>query len=148
VTGSPSSTGPTGRTPDPSGRGGRRLDAVLHLLDRQLLDRNGRMAGKVDDLELAPNEDGALVVTGILTGPGALGPRLPRWLGRRMVAVWSTIKHVPPREPNRIDYALISKIETAITVAADREDLPTRPLEAWVRDHLIDKLPGAQHDPE
>lgn len=30
----------------------RRLDAALELLDRQLLDKDGTPAGKVDDLEL------------------------------------------------------------------------------------------------
>jgi hypothetical protein len=31
---------------------GRTLEAALHLLDRQLVDKDGRLAGKVDDLEL------------------------------------------------------------------------------------------------
>ena len=29
---------------------GRTLEAALHLLDRQLVDKDGRLAGKVDDL--------------------------------------------------------------------------------------------------
>ena len=32
--------------------GGRVLEAGLHLLGRQLIDSDGRLAGKVDDLEL------------------------------------------------------------------------------------------------
>jgi hypothetical protein len=31
---------------------GRALEAGLQLLDRQLIDKDGRLAGKVDDLEL------------------------------------------------------------------------------------------------
>jgi hypothetical protein len=52
----------------------QRLDAALELLDRQLLDRDGTPAGKVDDLELTDSGEGLKqpYVTAILTGPGAL----------------------------------------------------------------------------
>jgi hypothetical protein len=56
---------------------GRVLEAGLHLLDRQLIDADGRLAGKVDDLELEiPSGGGPPVVTAILSGPGALSRRL------------------------------------------------------------------------
>jgi hypothetical protein len=55
---------------------GRRLWAALHLLDRQLLDRNGRPAGCVDDIELSATGDGSLYVSALLSGPGRLAPRL------------------------------------------------------------------------
>ena len=42
---------------------GRVLEAGLHLLDRQLVDRDGRLAGKVDDLEFELPEGGPPVVT-------------------------------------------------------------------------------------
>jgi hypothetical protein len=55
---------------------GRVLEAGLHLLDRQLVDADGRLAGKVDDLELEfPEGGGPPVVTAILAGPGALSRR-------------------------------------------------------------------------
>ena len=57
---------------------GRVIDAALQLLDRQLIDSDGAAAGKVDDLELTELEDGSLVVTAVLSGPGALAPRLGR----------------------------------------------------------------------
>jgi hypothetical protein len=42
---------------------GRTLEAGLHLLDRQLIDKNGKLAGKVDDLELTfPDGGGPPVV--------------------------------------------------------------------------------------
>ena len=52
------------------------LDATLHLLDRQIVDSEGAMVGKVDDVELTEDHHGALRVTGLLTGPAALVPRL------------------------------------------------------------------------
>ncbi|RYP81583.1 hypothetical protein EKO23_23375 [Nocardioides guangzhouensis] len=51
------------------------LDAVLHLLDRQIVDRDERLVGKVDDVELSEEADGTLRVSGLLLGTAALLPR-------------------------------------------------------------------------
>ena len=68
---------------------GRRYDAALHLLDRQLVDPDGRLVGKVDDVELAEGADGVLVPTGLMVGMAALLPRLGDrsgpWLYRHWV---------------------------------------------------------------
>ena len=42
------------------------LDAALHLLDRQVVDRDDLMVCNVDDLEITEDESGTLAVTGIL----------------------------------------------------------------------------------
>jgi hypothetical protein len=82
--------------------GGRRLDAALQLLDHQLIDRDGALVGKIDDLELARSETGHLVVTAILSGPGALGPRLPGVLGRSVLAIWRRLHPDTEPQPARI----------------------------------------------
>ncbi len=51
------------------------LDAVLHLLDRQVVDVEGLLVCKVDDVELTELDDGVLGVTALLAGPAALTPR-------------------------------------------------------------------------
>ena len=56
----------------------RVLFAALHLLDHQLIDRDGLLAGNVDDLELSIDEDGAAHVVALVTGPGALWQRFDR----------------------------------------------------------------------
>ena len=61
---------------------GRRILAALDLLDRQIVDDESMMAGKVDDLEFEQSNEGYLYVTAILSGLGALGPRLGGRLGR------------------------------------------------------------------
>jgi len=48
------------------------IDAALNLLDRQIVDKDGRMAGTVDDLGLTEDPKGPPYVTAILAGPGAL----------------------------------------------------------------------------
>jgi hypothetical protein len=102
----------------------------------------------VDDLELERQEDGSLAVTAILTGPGALGPRLPGALGRLTVAVWRRLHADRFPAPGRIPLAAVTGIGSAVTLSALRRDLPTQTLERWARAHVVEPIPGAGHAPE
>ena len=51
------------------------LDAALHLLDRQVVDVDGKMVCNVDDLELIEGAGGGEAVHGSRGGGGAVGPR-------------------------------------------------------------------------
>jgi sporulation protein YlmC with PRC-barrel domain len=64
----------------------------LEVLDRQLVDAEGELCGKVDDLEL-DSRGGRARVTAIVFGPAAWPDRLPRLLAplaRRLVAQLSS----------------------------------------------------------
>jgi hypothetical protein len=127
---------------------GRRYDAALRLLDRQIVDPDGRLVAKVDDLELTESNDGRLMVSAILTGPGALGPRLGGRPGHWLVAVWHRLRpDVDPR-PGRIAADAITDLDSAVHIAVRTHELPGNHLEAWVNDHVIGRLPGATHEPE
>ena len=128
--------------------GGRPQDAALNLLDRQIVDRDGRMAGKVDDLELETRDDGNLVVTALLSGPGALGPRLPGVLGRAVIAAWQRLSQHPDPAPARIDYAAVKNITSSVELSLPRSDLPNQDLERWALRRIIAKLPGSGHAAE
>lgn len=71
-----------------------RLDGMLHLMDRQIVDDEGLAVGKVDDVELTGQPDGALVVTGLLLGPAALVPRLGGRFGRAVRRAWLQLRVV------------------------------------------------------
>jgi sporulation protein YlmC with PRC-barrel domain len=129
-------------------QGGRRLDAALNFLDRQIVDSDGRMAGKVDDLELEKRDDGSLVVTALLSGPGALGPRLPGFLGRAVIAAWRRLSSDGAPSPARIDYSAVKTIASAVELSLPRSELPNQELERWARSRIISKLPGAGHAAE
>jgi sporulation protein YlmC with PRC-barrel domain len=118
--------------------GGRVLDLQLHLLDRQVVDGEGRMVCKVDDLELALDERGRPYVTAILVGPRALGPRLGGRLGRWMVAVAGRL--AGGAAPPRIDFGRVTDIGCAVTVAGEPDVVA---LEDWVDEHLIARIPGS-----
>jgi sporulation protein YlmC with PRC-barrel domain len=128
---------------------GRVLEAGLHLLDRQLIDSNGRLAGKVDDLELeVPSGGGPPVVTAILAGPGALSRRIGGRLGAWLEAVANRLRGGDDRRPARVSFGVVKGIGSAVDLSVPRAELETDRLEAWTRDHLIGHLPGAGHAPE
>jgi hypothetical protein len=128
---------------------GQKLDACLALLDRQVIDSRGRMVCNVDDLELAePADGGPPYVAGILAGPAAVGPRLGGLLGRWFIAVQRRMHPERDPAPARIDFGVVSKLGTAVEVGLRREQLEPNRLEAWARDTVISKIPGAGHAPE
>jgi hypothetical protein len=127
---------------------GRRVLAALDLLDRQILDSDSMMAGKVDDLEFEHPTDGDPYVAAILSGLGALGPRLGGRLGG-----WFTGMHRrlhPDHEPGpaRISFGVVKRINNHVELTLRREELENNELEVWARDNVIAHIPGAGHAPE
>jgi sporulation protein YlmC with PRC-barrel domain len=123
---------------------GRSYDAGLHLLDRQLVDRDGKLVGKVDDLELEVPEDGAPYVTAILAGPGALAGRVGGRLGAWLEGTANRLRHGDRRRPARISFGVVKAIHSAIDLSAAKADLETSLVDDWVAERIIGKLPGAQ----
>jgi sporulation protein YlmC with PRC-barrel domain len=96
-------------------------DAVLHLLDRQIVDSEGLMVAKVDDIALTPD----LQVAGILVGTAALLPRLGGDLGPRLLAFW---KRLSPQDAERgtprfIPLHAIAEVDSAVVLDRERSRL-------------------------
>jgi len=126
---------------------GRVRDLALHLLDRQVVDTDGRAVCKVDDLEFTVPDDGsAPYVSAILCGPAALGPRLGGLLGRWLVASTHTFGRSANDRLGRIGMELVTDLGTAITVARSRRDLGVHENEDRAREYLVERIPGACHE--
>ena len=117
---------------------GSRLYLGLHLLDRQIVDADGRPAGNVDDLELS--DDDTPVVSAVLCGPAAYGPRLGGRLGKWIVAIH---RRLVREEPVRIPWAYVARIHSAVHLTTTGRDVQTTALDDWVRTHFIGRIPGA-----
>ena len=124
---------------------GRVRDLALHLLDRQVVDTEGRAVGNVDDVEFLVPEDGSPpYVVALLTGPQALGPRLGGVLGS-WVVFWSrALARASGEQPGRIGAELITDMKAQITVTRSRQELGVHENEDRVRTYLIDRIPGAR----
>ncbi|MGN6221960.1 MAG: hypothetical protein ACTHNQ_20885 [Microbacterium sp.] len=129
---------PLGWYQDPDGRA---VDARLHLLDRQMLDRDDVPISTVDDIEIAGVElgqpvdhDSAPTVAAVLVGAAVL----PRVFGGSM----------PRSRWDRIEWRLVRRLDTVLRVDAAADELDATWLERWIRDRLIARIPGGRHAPE
>lgn len=120
---------------------GRAVDARLHLLDRQMSDRDGVPVSTVDDVELdgieigvSIDHDAAPTVSAILVGAAVL----PRIFGGRM----------PRSRWDRIPWSRVARLGTIVELRDRADDLDATWLERWFRDRLIARIPGGRHAPE
>jgi hypothetical protein len=110
------------------------MDLVGDLLDKRLLDKNGRYVGTVDSIVLEVDGDAPPIVTAVRVGAPALlrrlHPRLARWARRLPVT------DLP-----------MSKIREAgmdVEVEVDGERHSTLlGVEKWIRTHIVERIPGS-----
>lgn len=117
-----------------------RLDAGFHLLDRQLVDVDGRLVGKVDDLELLET-DGMVEISAILSGPGALGPRLGGRLGAWVAAVWRRLHPDAEPLPGRVPIEDVCGLDSAVHLRRSRAELDIEGFEGWAEAKIVSRLP-------
>lgn len=123
---------------DPDGRG---VDAQLHVLDRQMLDRDGVPVSTVDDVEITGVEVGVPVdhsspptVSALLVGAAVL----PRIFGG----------HMPRSRWDSIPWHDVLRLGTVIELGVHADDLDATWLERWFRDVIVARIPGGRHAPE
>lgn len=109
---------------------GRVVDATLHLLDRQLLDRDGIPSSVVDDLLLDEREDGPPVIASLILGSGIVS----RFLGG----------HPPLHRLFEVPWRHVSEIKSAIHLGISRDGIDALWRERWLRDHVIARIPGGR----
>ncbi|WP_089008270.1 hypothetical protein [Micromonospora viridifaciens] len=120
-----------------------RIQLAKQLLDRQIVDRDGRLVGRVDDLAFAVDAEGFPYVDCLLTGPAALGDRIGGRVGRILVAVVRPFSDDPRVPPLRIPLTQVARVGSAVWLRCSAADLPPAPGETWLRRHLVDRIPGA-----
>lgn len=119
-------------------------DLGHHVLDRRVVDRNGRELGRVDDLELSTDDPPR--VTAILLGPEALGRRLGGVLGTFVAGFARLRPH--GASPPRISWQHVTDVGSEIATDLDADDLDFPRSERWLREHVVDRLPGASRSSE
>jgi hypothetical protein len=120
---------------------GQVLDVNLHILDRQVLDRDDVPIGHVDDIEVDGIERGREldprsppVVTNLVLNSGLL----PRMFGGRP----------PGSRLHRVPWSAVSTVGTAIELGEPGSSFDVTWPERWIRDHVIGRIPGGRHVPE
>ena len=110
------------------------IDIGLQVLDRQLLDKNGRRCGNVDDLAIEGGAGEEAEVVAILVGPG-YWPQRAGFLGR--VAAW-----IGGGRRVRVDWKDVEKIDSAVELKREATELGLGRGDDRLRPYL-EKIPGA-----
>jgi len=100
------------------------IDARLHLLDRQIVDVDGLLVGKVDDIELVEDPDGSLVPTALLVGAAVVLPRISTWLYHRWVRL--APQDAARIRPGVVEMDLVDDIGSEVRLSAPRDGLVRR----------------------
>lgn len=119
-------------------------DAALSLLDRQIVDSDGRMVGKVDDVTIERDRDGSWCATELLVGPEALGTRIGGLLGNWMVAVWRRLTTDSRARPGAIAMTDVTDVGSTIHLSITRAEAHVEGFETWLREKFVERLPGAK----
>ncbi len=123
------------------------MELGKHVVDKELADRAGNRAGKVDDLLLVipePRPDGTSEepeVVAVITGPLALARNLPRWMewiARRAYGLLG-VRHP---EPVEIPWHNVSAIDVILHLDVSRDQAGLMVLAQAVDRRFISHIPG------
>lgn len=129
----------TDAAPPPAGRV---LDAHLHVLDRQVLDRDDVPVTTADDLELDGIEVGAPIE------PGSPRPTVSAILTGPQLVMRIFGGHAPAARRVSIPWRLVADVGTVIHLGVAGDSLEAAWAERWVSRHIIGRIPGGRHAPE
>ena len=130
---------------DAQGGGTRVVDVRLHLLSRQVLDVDGEPVTTVDDLEL-------VAVGRSDDGPRGAVPGEPAEIGAILTGPVLVTRLLGGRPPasrwERVPWSDVGHVGTVIELDVRADSLDLHWPEDWLRENLIERIPGGRHDPE
>ncbi len=118
------------------------MDVVRDVLDKPVVDRDGREMGRVDGIVFDLREGDAPRLSGILIGPAALGSRLHPALGRCITAL-EYVLGVASGRPVLIDFADITEIDRCVKTNVRASDTAAGMIEQRVQSWVA-RIPGGR----
>lgn len=119
------------------------MDVIRDVLDKQVVDRHGRMMGKVDGIIMELSETGPPRLAFIEMGAITQARRLHRRLGKWVEALVLKFGAKKASECYRIPWSKVVPTGIDITVNVEAESTPAFDFERWLRRHVIGRIPGA-----
>jgi sporulation protein YlmC with PRC-barrel domain len=117
------------------------IDLVRDVLDKQLIDRDGKRMGKVDGLVLAIDADGRPRVVRIECGFVVLAGRFARRL-ERIVRLIGQKFGVRKGRAMRIAWSKVKSVGIEVKVDLDAQDTDALAWENWLHRHVTRHLPS------
>lgn len=119
---------------------------LTRVVDRALIDRNGRRAGRVDDLELDVTKDGAkrrIELRALVAGPLAR----PTWsFARHLARLAYRLVGVRDPRPAALPWDRVDAIDSMVHVDVDRDRARLRLVDAAL-ERVAARIPGAARRP-
>lgn len=122
---------------------GAEVSLRLSLLDAQVLDADDLPVGRIDDLDLEPDDHGVHVAA-VLIGQRHLGPRLGGVTGRFLTR--SARRLTDDSDGARIGADLVTHWPGMCRLRLPLADLPLAGLEKWLSARVVRHIPGADHE--
>jgi hypothetical protein len=111
------------------------MKLMADVLDQQILDRNGRKAGKVDGLALEVSVGAPPRIAYLEIGAVVLARRLSKRLA-----------HLCRRsQPSRVPWSAVETVDVSLNLKVDATEYSIYRVENWLRKHIIEKIPGHAH---
>lgn len=118
------------------------MDVVREMLDKPVVDRDGRPMGRVDGMVLQHDPDGPPRLAAILIGPSVLGERLHPRLGRWVTALEARLG-INADRPTRVDMGDVADVTSKVSLRLSVDDTAVNALEKRIAQWLV-KLPGSR----
>ncbi|MDO8681557.1 MAG: hypothetical protein Q7R30_23830 [Acidobacteriota bacterium] len=111
------------------------LDLVRDVLDKRVIDRDGRAMGRVDGIALEQRAGQPPRVSALLVGPSALGHRLSPALGRWIKSIEHALGIAEGR-PARIAFTHVLEsepdVKVDLAVSDTAVDVVEQKLRGWI----------------
>ncbi|MGE5101727.1 MAG: hypothetical protein ACM3SX_17225 [Deltaproteobacteria bacterium] len=118
------------------------MHLVADVLDEQLLDVHDKRAGRIDGIILEIRDGAPPRVAYVEVSPITLLARFSRRLARRY-ARWDERLGKDRGVPFRIPWSRLDRSGEAWRLDMDAESTPIFALEDWLREKIVDHIPGA-----
>lgn len=112
------------------------------VLDKQLIDVNGRNAGRIDGIVLQTREHAPPRVAYVEAGPVTLLARFSRRLAERY-ARFDRRFGEGRGAPFRIPWSRVRREGTAYRMDLNADATPINAMDRWLRVKIVDRIPGA-----
>jgi len=118
------------------------MDVVHDVLDKQIVDRNGREMGRVDGIVLDVREDAPPRLADVLIGASVLGARVNPVLGRWVHGLEHGLG-IGDQRPIRIAFSHVDTVGEKVTVDLTVGETDVETLEGRIRTWLLN-IPGSK----
>jgi hypothetical protein len=117
------------------------IHLVRDLLDKRLVDREGRPIGRVDGVVIELRHHKPPRVAAMEIGSLTLARRMPRWLRRPATAIARLLQPLTG-PPIRIPLERFLDLGVDIELDVSADDPHVLEFERWLRRHVVERIPG------